>query len=688
MKQSIYARALPALCLAVVCAPAHAADAAPPQGDSDSNGGEGKVSLGDIIVTAQKTASTLQKTPMSISVVGGEAVARMAQTAADEVLKGVAGVEVQGAARGQVIAIRGLGTDTPSGVGESSVSTNFDGVYSIRAESNTLGFYDLERVEVLRGPQSTLYGRNATAGVVNMISANPKLGDRAMAITVGAGNYNLVRGEAMINLPLADTVALRVSGTGISRDGYLNNGHSDQKGAGVRAKLLWEPSADVSVLTGFEGAWLKGHGSGAVEVANFDAGKPYTTADSSIGGQDYFGYKAWSQVDWKVGPGTVTFIPAYQHGHGVNNGVFGGRGTYGQDPAKIDQGSAELRYAAAPGAPVQWIVGLYHYDYSQFTFSLDNATYGSTAGYSYNRGISNAVFGQVTVPVAPGLRLVGGMRETWDRRRASGTDSAGNIVGGRLSNSFFDYRAGVEYDVGAHSLAYVTASSAFRPGGVSPFDGKTFLPERLHAYEAGLKNRLFDNRLQFNLSGFYYDYSNYQVVDFFIGATGPNLVFYNVDARNYGLELDAQAALSAADTVNLSATYLASRIEGDLILHPSDPFTPVNFKGERLPHAPRWTVKGGYQHVFDMAGAGSLTARADARYVTRQYLAPNNTAGATQEAYGALDASLAWRSANDRYSLTAYMKNITNKAVKTGYFVGYVTVAAPKTYGVTASARF
>ncbi|NBC34975.1 TonB-dependent receptor [Novosphingobium sp. FSY-8] len=677
MKMSAYVCGVSSLCLIAAWAPAAAAETSAE-----------KPSLNDIVVTAQKTTSTLQKTPIAISVVKGEDVAALGQTSADEVLKSVSGVEVQGAARGQVIAIRGLGTDTPPGVGESSVSTNFDGVYSIRAESNTLGFYDLERVEVLRGPQSTLYGRNATGGVVNMISANPVLNQRSLNVSMGAGNYSLMRGEAALNLPLGDTVALRVSGTGISRDGYLNNGHADQQGAGLRAKLLWKPSAELSVLTGFEGAWLKGHGSGGVEVANFAAGQHYTTADSGIGGQDYFGYKVWGQVDWKVGPGTVTLIPAFQHGSGTNNGVFGGRGTYGSDPANIDQGSVELRYASAPGAKVQWLVGLYHYDYSQYTFSLDNATYGSSAGYSYNRGISNAVFGQVTVPLAPGLRLIGGLRQTWDKRRASGTDVFGNIVGGSLSNSFFDYRGGLEYDLGSHSLAYVTASSAFRPGGVNPFNGSTFLPERLHAYEVGVKNRFLDNRLQLNLSGFYYDYSKYQVVDFFIGATGPNLVFYNVDAKNYGLEADMQAALSTADTVNASLTYLHSRIEGDLILHPADPFTSVNFRGERLPHAPEWTIKGGYQHVFDLNRAGSLTARADLRYVSKQYIAPNNTSGATQDAYATVDASLAWRSANDRLSVTAFIKNITDKAVKTAYFVGYVMVGAPQTYGFTVSAKF
>lgn len=681
MKYSTFAYSVSSLCMMAVCSPVMAAEA-------NTDNAASKAALSDIIVTAQKTVSTLQKTPISVSVVSGEAVAKLAQTTAEDALKGVTGVEVQGAARGQVIAIRGLGTDTPPGVGESSVSTNFDGVYSIRAEANTLGFYDLERVEVLRGPQSTLYGRNATGGVVNMISVNPQLGKFSASVSAGAGNYNLIRGEAAINLPLGETAALRVSGTGISRDGFLSNGHADQKGGGVRAKLLWKPSDDISVLTGFEGAWLKGHGGGGVEVANFTAGKYYTTADSSIGGQDYFGYKLWGQVDWKVGPGTVTFIPAYQHGSGENNGVFGGRGTYGRDPANIDQGSGELRYASAPGSRVQWLVGLYHYDYSQYTYSLDNTTYGSTAGFSYNRGISNAMFGQVTVPLANGLRLIGGLRETWDKRRAKGTDAVGNIVGGALSNSFFDYRAGLEYDLGAHSLAYVTASSAFRPGGVSPFDGKTFLPERLHAYEAGIKNRFLDNRLQVNLGGFYYDYSKYQVVDFFIGATGPNLVFYNVDAKNYGLELDTQAAITSNDAINASVSYLSSRIEGDLILHPADPFTAVNFRGQRLPHAPEWTIKGGYQHLFDLNGAGTLTARGDLRYVSRQYVAPNNTPGATQEAYATLDASLAWKSANDRFSVTAYIKNITDKAVKTGYFVGYVTVGAPQTYGVTVSAKF
>ena len=127
---------------------------------SPENSGE----IETIIVTSSKTVKSIQEVPASMAVVDEEQISQAARVSASDILSNVAGVEVQGAARGQVIAIRGLGSDLPPGVGESSVSTNYDEVYSIRAEAGLLGFYDLDRVEVMRGPQGTLYGRNATAG--------------------------------------------------------------------------------------------------------------------------------------------------------------------------------------------------------------------------------------------------------------------------------------------------------------------------------------------------------------------------------------------------------------------------------------------------------------------------------------------------------------------------------------------
>lgn len=643
----------------------------------------------DIIVTAQKTQSTLQKTPLAITVVGGNQITDEARTAADDVLKNVPGVEVQGAARGLVVAIRGLGSDLPPGVGESSVSTNYDGVYNIRAEAAVLGFYDLDRVEVLRGPQSTLYGRNATGGVVNVVSAVPELGNTSGYVSFGTGNYDLARVEGAINLPFGETVALRVSGTAIARDGFLSNGHNDQVGQGGRAKLIFKPDDALTVIAGVEATHVAGHGPGAVEVANFESGKAYTTADSGIGGQNYTGYKYWTQVDVRAGPGTFTILPAYQTGSGTVQGFFGGRGTNGWDPRRVRQKSLEARYASNPGAPVTWLVGYYHYDYLQHTISYADATYGSDDGFTRNTGNSDAVFGQLTVPLTSALRLIGGARYTWDKRHATGTGlTDGTIYDGEVRGRFFDYRAGAEVDVARGSLLYGTVASAFRPGGVNPFNGGTYWPERLTSFEVGAKNRFLDDRLQVNASAFYYDYTDFQVVDFFIGATGPNLVFYNADARNYGAELETQWLVTREDRINLSLAYLDSKITGDLVLHPEDPFSAVNFKGERLPHSPRWSLKGGYEHVFTLASGAAITPRVDGRYVTAQAIAPNNSAAARQGAYLTGDASLGYAFPNAALTLTAYVKNVTDKAVKTGYFVGYLTVAAPRTYGVSLTSRF
>ena len=193
--------------------------------------------LTDIVVTAAKTENTLQKTGISVTTVDGLKLRETGVSSTDQALRDVPNVVVQGAARGFVVAMRGVGSDLPPGVGESAVSTNFDGIYNFRAESGTLGFYDMNRIEVLRGPQGTLYGRNATGGVVNVISNDPVLGKYEGYGTVDVGNYDQLRVEGAANAPIGENVAARVSFASINRDGYLSNGTNDAVGSGMRAKL-------------------------------------------------------------------------------------------------------------------------------------------------------------------------------------------------------------------------------------------------------------------------------------------------------------------------------------------------------------------------------------------------------------------------------------------------------------------
>jgi iron complex outermembrane receptor protein len=662
--------------------------------------------LEEVIVTAQKVQSTAQDTAASLSVISAKSISDSASFSADDILRNVQSVEVQGAARGLVFSIRGLGSDLPPGVGESSVSTNYDGVYSIRAEAGTLGFYDSERVEVLRGPQGTLYGRNATGGVINFISKNPSLEATDGYITLGAGNEGFFRAEAAANVKVSDDSAVRVAGTSIRRDGFLSNGHNDAENEGARIKYLYNPSDDLSVLLGYDYVHLGGRGAGAVGDAEWEAGDYYETTDPTFGaGQDYKSHKVYANIDAKVGPGVLTFIPAYQTAEGTNEGFFGGRGTDGFDPKDIEQNSLELRYASDADADIEWVFGAFYYDYSQLQQGNDlilgpgnSVIRAPVTATTLNEGESRAVFGQFTVPLSDTMRITAGGRYTDDQRYSEG-DFPSPFSGSR-DDTFTDWKLALETDINEATLVYVQAATGFRPGGVNPFDQSTYDPESLTSYEVGLKSELIESRLQLNASAFFYDYEDYQVVDFFIGPNGPNLVFYNADAENLGLEIELNAAPTESDRFNLAFTYLDSEITSDLCLNPSgytggtvDSCAAIglqgfNFEGQQLPHVPEISIKGGYEHIYRADAGWELSARLDVRHVDEQYVAPSIVDVALQEAYTTGDITVSWQSASDKVALSAFVKNVSDEAIKTGYFVGFSTVAAPRTYGINATYHF
>ncbi len=636
--------------------------------------------LEEVVVTAQRRTENLQKVSIAIATVSGEDIDRQSLNQADEVLKNVPGVVVQGAARGLVIAIRGLGSDLPPGVGESAVSTNFDGVYNYRAESGLLGYYDLDRVEILRGPQGTLYGRNATGGVVNVQSRNPGR-DFGGNVSLEGGNYSLYRVAGAVNAPLGADWAVRASGVSINRKGYSNNGGNDAVGAGGRLKALYKPSEDFSLLLSGEYTHLGGEGNSGTPAANFLAGQPYTNAYSSAIFQDYRAYKFSAQLDATAGPGTVTFIPSYQHGAGVVGGDMGMGLEIGKDPIAAVQKSAELRYASLPSSPVTWVAGVYYY-------SLDTGV-DMGQGASYDHTKSSAVFGQVSFPVAEGTRVLLGAREAQDKKGYENVTL--NPPVNSSTSSAFDWKAGVEHDVSATSMAYATLASGHRPGGFNSFPGAgaSFEQESLKSLELGSKNRFLDNRLQVNGDVFYYDYKNYQASDFFFpaGSPFPQLFIYNTGkVKNYGAELDVVAAPSKDDRLNAGVTYLHSRYGSQFQLH--DGPNVADMYGEALPHAPDWSLKAGYEHVFQLGGAGTLIARLDGRYVSKQFVAPYPGAIQVQDAYATGDISLDYNAASKRWDVNAYVKNVNDKALKTAYFAGEFIVGNPRLYGAVLNVRF
>ena len=223
--------------------------------------------LQEVTVSAQKRVQSIQKTPMAVSAVSGEEIADKALNTVDAVLRSVPGVEVQGLAQGAQVYIRGVGSSIDPTFADPAVALMVDGAYLGRTESAVGGTYDIDHVEVLSGPQGTLYGRNASGGVVNVFTNNPVLGKFDGAYHQQVGNYHLFREEAELNVPLGDSAAFRVAGFKERHKGYVNDGSMDANDGGVRIKLRDDPMAGVSVVAKAEFYREDGHGMNTVPVA-------------------------------------------------------------------------------------------------------------------------------------------------------------------------------------------------------------------------------------------------------------------------------------------------------------------------------------------------------------------------------------------------------------------------------------
>jgi iron complex outermembrane receptor protein len=669
----------------VICSPAAliallvAPDLARAQAATDS----GDIGLQEVVVTAERRTEDIQKTPMTITAISGDAIDQEGKVQMDQVLAEVPGLYVQAAARGFQVALRGVGENFAAQNGENGYSVNFDDVYAFRAESGATGFFDLNRVEVVLGPQGTLYGRDAEAGVINVISNDPRLGEYQAAGTLELGTYDLRRGEGMINVPVTDVLALRVAFTDTSRAGYLTNGGDDDVAGAARVKALYKPNDKFDVLLGGEFTQLGGYGPGAVPEATLEKrlANPWTTTDSPDGFQDYHDWKVWLKMNWNVGLGVVTLIPSYQGATGKTVGdSFGGNPSDAFDPKDALQRSAELRLASEADSKTVWVLGLYHYDNSDTQQTISTACELANGGIeilpagdtfavapppgpcpaatdaivAFKPGVSgdptvtqvfsNAVFGQATYPITDALHLTGGARYTIDTKKLFEIDIAGNLPAGvaaipnvtvgPFSRTWHtpDWKAALDYDLGSASLLYVTAGTGHRAGGFNQNTGvvfdneRSFNQETVTSYELGSKNRFLDNRLQLNGDVFYYQYKQYQLNDNVPntpGATPATLsVYFNAPgARDWGSELEADFKVTQADSLKLNMGYLNTTIEGYTPIHPNGAHAPaVNLQGDPLPRAPTWTVSGTYQHMFILPGGASLTPSVDFRHSTSYYL--------------------------------------------------------------------
>jgi iron complex outermembrane receptor protein len=663
--------------------------------------------LEEVVVTAERTEEDVQKTPINIQVVSGETIREQGLQNMEDVLSGLPGVTVQGQVRGFDPSIRGLGTDLPPGSAQGQVATEIDGVYDIRAEAGRVGFYDLDHVETLAGPQGTLYGVNADGGVVNIIN-NPVLGKYQASGGLTIGNYNLVQGNAMLNMPITDNSSIRFAAASINRDGYLTNtGSDDNIASGGRVKYLWQPSDNFSLLAGVEVAKLGGIGSGSVNsYVNGNCQNPvvngvqysscWTDGSGNLTeaqGNDtyqwdrYHSTKYWTALKWNLQGFSVSFTPSYKSDYDIQNSCGMGQCQLQGDPIKLEQNSEELRFASLPGPALQWAAGLYHWGYLEEEAGMGPPPQGLIPTTYYQT--SNGVFGQATYSVNDQTRLIGGVRETRDWKLETDVGKPGNW-------SHFDYRAGVEYDVTPQAMAYATVASGYRPGGFNG-DGTTFQTEQVRDIEAGIKSRFWNNRMQVNGDVYWYDIQNYQLLDFYFpscfGAGPPDT--YNLGARMYGADLSVQALMTEQDTIKVAVSWVDDNFTSSQIISYNGPTSCQGGNGPEvssytinaspLPRSPKLSGNLSYTHSFGLPNGASIDATPSVYLTEAYFVNPVENPYGNQPGYGTENFTLTYKAGDGKWTLALWGRNLSDEAVKNS--LNPMILNAPRTWGATIQAH-
>lgn len=407
------------------------------------------VGLQDIVVTAQRRSENLQKAAIAITAVSGDQLVAAGVTKPTELTSLVPALQVvTSAGPYSLFYLRGVGNFNGNALADAAVAFNVDGVYISRPSSTTGFFYDLERVEVLKGPQGTLYGRNATGGAINVITHKPELDVLGGDASFEYGNYDSVRLNGALNVPLSEIAAVRVAGTYNKHDGYMNDGTDDQDDKGGRISLRVDPTPDLKIMLSADYFSQRGRGPGSVAIAQgpsnrFGLTSPqgqafYSSQPSAIGGRtllplpptqfmrnEYWGVSA--SVDWTTPVGTLTFLPAYRKGSLNFQTTTPGFQIRQRENDK--QTSVELRLASDSDSPFSYLVGGYYFDETNdVPFYTTNSQFNGSIQVYTQRIKSFAGFGRLTYEIMDGLKLTGGARYTTEKKSFDANFVGVNIV--------------------------------------------------------------------------------------------------------------------------------------------------------------------------------------------------------------------------------------------------------------------
>ncbi|KNC06846.1 TonB-dependent receptor [Pseudomonas sp. RIT-PI-a] len=692
-----------------------------------AQGDEESVSLQAVTVTATRRAESLQKVPVAVSVVDGEQLERDNRNGVASIVQQVPSLNFRTGASNKdtSLFIRGVGTISTSPGVEPTVATVIDGVVYGRPGQATLDLLDLERIEVLRGPQGTLFGKNASAGVLNIVTKAPTEATHGyIDQSYYSGNESRTRfgiGGSLI----PDTLKGSLTTLFGSYDGNVDNranGHevNGYNRKGVRGKLEFTPNDDLTLTLAAD--YMQSHDdapngvvSKALTPAFAGALAPVSASGHSRDiASDYRSHvedinKGLSaQLDWNLGDYTLTSITAWrgwdntqwQDGDRLATITSAFPGTEDKGDLSYDQYSQEVRLASPKGEFVEYVGGLF------YMHGKDDETYRRTlvTPTGSQRGVADytttsdsySAFGETTLNFTSRLRGIAGLRWThddleYDHRRVStsATTVSGIQPGTRSSGSVdedgWSGRLGVQYDLSDDVMAYVTYSRGYKGPAynvffnMQPRDTDALKPETSNTWEAGIKASAWDNRLTTNVAVFHSEYDNYQAN--FFDTVANQVVTRLINAGSVsteGVELDY--ALQATQNLKLSGALAYTRARIDQFSCPAGAAASCNVDGKTLPYSPDWKSYVRADYSIPLANGLDVELGTDYSWQSEVQYDISQNPDTKQGAYGIWNASIALADYTNGWRVALLGKNLADKSYSPmlASGSGYIYRAVPR----------
>ncbi|MET0271519.1 MAG: TonB-dependent receptor [Phenylobacterium sp.] len=672
----------------------------------------------ELVVTAERRNTSVMKTPIAATVLSGEDLERKGITSVDQLMFAMPSLTFNNFGQGADFNIRGIGKAEHNTQTTTGVITYRDGVATFPGYFQGEPYYDIASIEVLRGPQGTFVGQNATGGAVLVNSKNPVIGGGVNGYLQGqVGNYNDVGLQGGINLPINDTLAARFSFHSEGRDSFYDisgpwtGNPGDLRTVSLRVGLLWQPTDALKVLWKTDASVIDMGSLPADPV--LATNDPFElTANSYLRAKDQL-VRSTVRADYVFGNGiTLRSTSGFQRGQTLYATDLDGTGaavggTTFRDKVEETIYSQEFNLISPDDGPITWVAGAY-YQHDKYNFPTGELVIG-LQGFDYiiegtNPKETLAGFGQASFNLPSNFELQVGLRYTTSRTtnhvRIRMPQFGISLPDEQtLRESKVTGKVALNWTPDDHNFFYGFVATGFRPGGLN-LPASLVLPEPFRAetvtnYELGWKRGWLDGRVRTQIDAYYNHYKNFQVI---IGnPTNPtaSTELNNPSAtKMYGFEAQVEANFGAL-SVDAGLGIMESELGTFFAVDPRVPAVGVcnrltgpattsciDLSGHKQTYAPELTVNVGGQYVFTLANGDTITPRLNYGHVATQWatLFENPARGDRIGARNLFGAQLAWTHGD--IITTLYSTNLTDQHYVGALNSGLRFMGPPRQYGV------